>query len=415
MKRLFTLIAILGLVGAMMYPSLPVSQPAVSAQGCEQRTDEGITNDTLTTATISLPSSGCVDYNGMVEATADIANAGPFFAFGDATEKIFNIQVDAPTVVTIDVLAANPAADLDAFLVRPPADAPDFAVETDIQDAVLGFGAGFDEQIRANVLLPGVLYFLAVSNFEDLTSSPPTISPATNYTVRFTIGGNPDIHLDKGLFDFTLGRFTSGNGALEVNRFSLGEALGLSGSVPVEIVGIVYNMWSPERFGLNRPSPLGDHFNFVVFTAPGGTLAPPDNPTLLTNQQITITGLDTLTQADLASSLTVMSDQETFAGMFLDRRDPSDPNNLNRALIVSWRHQNEFTADRTYLATTTTPGDNPPLTGWRIEEFSSGGITSRGPLRFRLVVRVPGSNSTVVIGPGDGDVNKVPKTALIAH
>jgi hypothetical protein len=401
MKRLVALFAIFGLVEVLFYTNLPASESTVSAQGCIQLTDAGITNDTRTTKTITLPESGCVEYSGMIAATTNMANAGPFFLFEDNAEKIYNLRVERPTVVSISASFDNPKADLDVFLVLPPQDAPERAVETDLLDSGPILGSGFSEEIRPNVLLPDTLYFLAVSNFEYPNSNPPYFSPPTRYRVRFTMGGRPDIHLDAGnAGPGTLGRFTSGNGRLEVNRFSIGPALGISGCVPVEITGIVYQMCVPD-VGI-RKSPLGDYFNFVAFTAPAGTVRPPDNPPLLTNQRITITKVNSYVQVDLTNPLMVTSDQEFFAGMFLDYRDPGPSNiNLSRRLIISWLLQNERTADRTYFTVTTTPGDTPALSGWAVEEFTSTvtGQTGRGPLRFRVIARIPGSNNSILIRP----------------
>jgi hypothetical protein len=390
----------LGLVGVLTDVSLPRSELSVSAQACEQRTDAGITNDTRTTKTITLPESGCVEYSGMIAATTDLRNAGPFFFGDENAEKIFNIRVDKPAVVFISLSFDNPEADLNAFLVLPPQNAPDHAVESDLLDSGLTFGVGFSpEEIRPNLLLPGTLYFLAVSDFEcqRCNNGGPFVSPPTSYRVKFTLGGNPDIHLDAGGAGLgTLGRFTSANGRLTVNRFSIGPALGISGHVPVEITGIVYQMLSPEFFNINRESPLGDFFNFVAFTAPAGTVKPPDNPRLLTNQRITITELDSYVQVDLPIPLMVNSDQELFAGMFFDYRDPG-PNsfNLGRSQTISWQLRNVRTINRTYFTVTTSPGERPALSGWTLDGFSTGGPT--GPLRFRVIARIPGSNSSVTI------------------
>lgn len=431
MKRWFTLCLILGLGGVLAYTSLPGGEPQVSAQDecAVTMTDEGITNDILTTADLTLPEAGTLCITGRVDATADIANAGPYFRGQDNVEKIFKIEVDEPTVVAFSVTFTDPNADIDAFLVRPPADAPDFATEADMIDSSEGLGSGFSpESIPPRLLLPGVTYFYGVSNFECETCGAdggPFVSASTDYEVRITVGGNrSDVSIEAGPLTFPgniLGRFTSGNGRLQVNRFSIGEALGLGAGkqgTTVRVVGFRYVMGLPEDFGIDRANPVGDYADFVAFSGPAGVARPPDNPSDVVTRRFTIpgAGLVTFFTVPLDPPIEVDASNEVFAGYFLDFREPGEGNfNWGRNQIVFWRFANEGTVERSWFTMST--GAEPVLSGWRLESFSSGGITGMGPMAFRLIVEVPGMAGALSISP-DGTTERVDKltsTKLIAQ
>lgn len=396
---------------------------AEAAQQCAITMDDSkITDDPATSEVIALPDPPCtVTIKGKIKSS-DPKKPAPFVVGVDSFEKIINVSVSKPTVVSFQASFTNKDADVDAVFVLAEFGRAS-AAETDLFDSSEGFGpGGGPETIPAHVLLPGKEYFYAVSNFECERcgeGQTPVTRPETDYTIELTIGGNAaDVSLEAGSFTPSgiLGRFTSGNGRLEVNRFSIGADLGLATPTDVEVIGIRYLMGSPERFGIQRKTPVGDFFDMVAFSAnPGPNGEPPDNPTGVITRRITIRGVDEIVTEMLDPPLRVRSDVDFFAGMFIDRRDPGENNvNLGRNQIILWQFMVPRTENRTWATTQTTIGGPPVLSGWQKEVFSSGGITSSGPLWFRIIVRLPQTGQVVSLGT-DGSRHVVsPKMTAIA-
>lgn len=408
MRRLITFNAILGLVGMLMCIGIPVGVPQASANDLAFTDDQlGITNNVVTTGDLPLPGSGTLTITGAISPTVDLSKAGPFFWGEDNAEKIFKIKVDKPSVVSFSAnLTAVATADLEAWLVLPPQDSMDHAVEQDALDSTSGVVGLGVKSIPPNILLPGVTYFYALSDFECRTcnSGQPFYSDPAKYVVTITVGeAATDVHVESGPFSFgTAARFTSGNGRLEVNRFSIAETTGLKGKV--QIVGIKYVMFTPETFNFNRNSPVGDTFNFVAFAAPPGTQQPPDNPRLIANRKIEITSLasatKTFTEVILDPPLLVNAEDELFAGMFLDYRNPgANSVNLGRNLILAWFWDTDRSHGRTWATMSTS--NQPTLSGWQPEAFTLNGMTGMGPLMFRIVVKVPQAGQIMIVEPGE--------------
>ncbi len=385
----------------------PHVQRAEAAQACAITMDDSkITNDPTTSQVIALPDPPCkVTITGKINSS-DPAMPAPFVVGVDSFEKIINVSVNKPTVVSFEASFTNKDADVDAVFVLAEFGRA-AAAETDLFDSSEGFGpGGGPETIPAHVLLPGKEYFYALSNFECERcgeGQTPIRRPETDYTIELTVGGDAtDVSLEAGAFTPSgiLGRFTSGNGRLEVNRFSIGADLGLTTPVTVEVIGFRYLMGSPERFQIQRKTPVGDFFDLVAFSGnPGPNGEPPNNPTGVITRRVTIRAADAVVTEMLDPPIRVPSNVDFFAGMFLDRRDPGENNvNLGRNQIILWQFMVPRTENRTWATTQTTIGGPPVLSGWQKEVFSSGGVTSSGPLWFRIIVRVPQTGQVVSLG-----------------
>ncbi|MBI3951112.1 MAG: hypothetical protein HY314_11740 [Acidobacteria bacterium] len=374
MKRLFILFVVFGLVGMLALPSFPTSVPTTSALAAQ----DGVTDDPTTTRTINLADLGTDE---IMTISGNIASRGGTVLFigEDSVEKTVNIVADSPTLVTIETNWTNRESDLDVYLYRVGDADPTTLAEANVFNSaasILG-SAVFPENIGPNVLLPGQ-YVLGITNFECDTcgqNDTPFDSPATDFTVKMTVGGKTaEVNVDNGILGIL--RYRTGLGRTYVNRFSLGDQLGLSAPADVTVTGVRVLLFNPSTLGVvGRPDIPGQQVRFIAFTAPKGTTTPPDNPSLVLDRVLTVPGADGFIDFTLDPPLVVNSDQELLLGYFV-----ADPAN-------NGMHFNIETANPTGRSFFTGgPGTSTAvLSGWVPDEGTSTAAPG-GNLMLRLLV-----------------------------
>jgi hypothetical protein len=345
--------------------------------------DSQITNDPATSPVITLPPAPCtVIITGRVSGTADPARRGPFFLGPDSYEKIFNLRVEEPTVVSFATSFRNEKSLLGTILAIVPPEGPaGLRAENDLLDSSEELRNISPQTIVPHVLLPEKQYVYSISGFECPDcgmDNSRIVSPETEYTIEIGIGGDRVVvSLDPGPRAYgLLVRAGSAPGRLTVNRFTLDGDLGLELGQGVTLEALRVFMVNP--FTVGGPSRVTAEL--IVFTVPKGTERPPDNPVLLVKQPVVIEPIDRWQDIRLIAPVRLNANQEVFAGYFTP-----GPGALQ---AIAWLFMNQRTQNRTFFTRSMT--NEMILSGWQLESFtSSSGVTSSGPLMVRLVVRLP--------------------------
>jgi hypothetical protein len=371
MKRLFTLFTVLGLAGLLALASFPVSQSTSAAQ-------DGVTDDPTSSMTVTLAGPGTTTISGNIASRGGTV----IFVGEDSFEKIINVVVNQPTVATFELNWPNRQTDLDTILwkVAEGGDPTLVADPEAVNASASPLGAAaFPEKIGPNVLLPG-RYVLGITNFECDTcgaNGTPIDGVASDYTLTITTGGNApiEVNVDNGILGIL--RFRTGLGRTYVNRFSLGEQLGLSGPRQVTISGVRANLFNPSTFGVARPDIPGQSVRFIAFTAPAGTTAPPDNPTLVLDRNLTVPGADGYIDFALNPPLVVDSNQELFLGYFM-----ADP--ANNGMQFNIDTLGGTSRGRSFFSGGTGTS-SAALSGWNPDEGTAA-VPAGGNAMHRLIV-----------------------------
>jgi hypothetical protein len=358
---------------------------------CAQMKDTGATDTPsksidISSAIAAIPNGGCLEISGHIVA----GQGNTIFLGEDGVEKIFNYTVTKPTVLEFHTVATAKGADLNVSNFRVPAAGADNAGDADIQNSADFNGTGgtpiSDEDIGPNVVLPGGSNFVGVSDFDCQTcgtNATPVVSDPTDYILRITAGGTTaELNIDHGTAGDAgalFGRFTSALGTTYVNQFSFYQALGLSAPMNVTVKTIRVMMFDPSVFGVTtRPPIAGQKVRFVAFTATKGAAAPPNNPTLVFDQVLTIPGSNNY--LDFAvTPFVVRSDQELYVGYFV-----ADPANSG----VNFEDDCSAGSGRTFFAGGS-GNATAVLNGWKPETGFSSAAGLPCDVRLRILVAYP--------------------------
>ncbi len=213
---------------------------------------------------------------GPVKAASGVPVYASVPANGSATACTMAQQqyaIDVPSGATQLVVALNGSQDLDLFVRKGQAVLQsgdnieaDISSETSLATETIYLGPQSTPQLAA------ATYYIGVANCPsapgNFTLTATVITPATPIQVE-------ELGVDDGNSETGL----SGDGRIVVNRL-------VPSRYPSKLKAIRIEIWKYQ----NLPDPLNQQVKLIAFADSSGSGRPPDSPTLLVNQTVTVNG-----------------------------------------------------------------------------------------------------------------------------